>query len=151
MKCQQNQLQLKGKNLIGNYYVKGYALHPRMPPRSVLIWLRPISPDVTKTKVLIRAEGKQGTFQEILPIHVLQSEALLVFPLQLELPAGRYTLNLSLVSDVNNETFDLEESNQAEVTFGPITLIESKRMAARTLLKGKHFEPEVLLRLLLTF
>lgn len=144
-------MQLKTKNLIGNYYVKGYTLKPRMLPRSVLIWLRPISSDETKTKVLIRAEGKQGTFHEILPINVLQSEALLVFPLQSELPAGRYTLTLSIVSDVNTETFDLEKSNQAEITLGPITLIKSKRVAARTLLNGKHFEPEVLLRLLLTF
>jgi hypothetical protein len=144
-------MQLKAKKLIGNYYVKGYALHPRMLPRSVLIWLKSVPLDKKKSKMLIRAEGKHGTFHEILPIHVLQSEALLVFPLQLELPAGRYKLNLSLASDVNNETFDLEKSNQAEVTFGPITLIESKRVAARTLLKGKHFEPEVLLRLLLSF
>jgi hypothetical protein len=141
----------KVKQSIGNYHIKGYTLHPWILPRSVFIWLDPISSDASKTKVLVRAEGKEGTFQEILPIHVIQSEALLVFPLQLELPAGRYTLSLSSVFDANSEIFDFEELNQAEITLGPITLIESKRMAARTLLKGRHFQPDILFRLLLTF
>lgn len=134
------------------YQVDRYALHPTTLPNSVLIWLRPFSPDSPPARVLIRAEGRAGIYEEILPVYVQQSEALLVFPLQAELPAGTYRLRLTLLPSIDTDNQGEESSALLqEAVLGPVTLIASKRTAVKTLLKRKRLEPEILLRLFLTF
>lgn len=134
------------------YQVDRYALHPTTLPNAVLIWLRPLSPDSPPARVLIRAEGRAGIYEEILPVYVQQSEALLVFPLQAELPAGPYRLRLTLLPSIDTDNQGEESSALLqEAVLGPVTLIASKRTAVKTLLKRKRLEPEILLRLFLTF
>ena len=134
------------------YQVDRYTLHPTTLPNAVLIWLRPFSPDAPPARVCIRAEGRAGSYEEILPVYVLQSEALLVFPLQTKLPAGTYRLRLTLLPSIDTDNQGEESSALLqEAVLGPVTLIASKRTAVKALLQMKRFEPQVLFRLFLTF
>ena len=134
------------------YRVDRYTLHPTTLPNAVLIWLRSLSPDSPPARVRIRAEGQAGVYEEILPVYVQQSEALLVFPRQAELPPGTYRLRLTLLPSIDTGNQGAESSAlPQEAVLGPVTLIASKRAPVMTFLKTKRLEPEVLFRLFLTF